>query len=94
MQPTPAAFMSYVEQDNQYVGGRLTELGQRLSAAVRFHIGENFVIFQEQLDVAWGQNWQERIHASLVSRDVCHSEESQPLGWISPQSRVPGNYHQ
>lgn len=65
MQPTPAAFMSYVEQDNQYVDGRLNELGQRLSAAVRFHTGEDFVVFQEQLDVAWGQNWQERIHASL-----------------------------
>jgi hypothetical protein len=66
MDRTPMAFMSYVDQDNQYEEGRLAELGQRLRTTVRFHTGDDWGMFQEHLDIAWGQNWQEQIHVLLL----------------------------
>jgi hypothetical protein len=52
----PAAFMSYAHVDNE--GGKPTEFRQRLSAEVRLQTGEEFLIFQDRNDIAWGQNWQ------------------------------------
>jgi hypothetical protein len=59
----PAAFMSYAHVDNE--GGKLTEFRQRLSAEVRLQTGEEFLIFQDRNDIAWGQNWRARIDGAL-----------------------------
>jgi hypothetical protein len=61
----PVAFMSYVRFDDQYENGRLTDLCQRLSDEVRLQTGSEFRIFQDRKDIAWGQQWQERINESL-----------------------------
>jgi parallel beta-helix repeat protein len=61
----PAAFMSYVRFDDQHEGGQLTQFRERLSAEVHLQTGEEFPIFQDRNDIAWGQNWEARINETL-----------------------------
>lgn len=61
----PAAFMSYVRFNDQRDDGQLTEFREYLSAEIRVQIGEEFLIFQDRNDIAWGQNWQQRIDQAL-----------------------------
>jgi cobaltochelatase CobT len=65
MSRTALAFMSYVNVDDQHESGRLTQLRERLSGEVRMQTGAPFDIFQDRKDIAWGQQWQERINQSL-----------------------------
>jgi hypothetical protein len=57
--------MSYVRFDDKHENGRLSELCQRLSGEVQAQTGEKFSIFHDSKDIAWGQQWQERIFESL-----------------------------
>ena len=61
----PAAFLSYVRADDQHEGGLISQFRKRLSAEVRMQIGQDFPIFQDRSDIAWGQNWQARIDETL-----------------------------
>jgi hypothetical protein len=61
----PAAFMSYVRFNDQHDDGQLSQFRERLAAEVRAQTGQEFVIFQDRNDVAWGQNWQQRIDEAL-----------------------------
>lgn len=61
----PAAFMSYVRFNDQHDDGQLTQFRERLSAEVWVQTGEEFPIFQDRNDIAWGQNWQKRIDETL-----------------------------
>jgi TIR domain len=84
----PVAFLSYVRFVDQYENGRITEFCKRLSGEVQLQTGEEFSIFQDRNDIAWGQQWQERINESLdavtflipiltpsfFKRDACRSE--------------------
>jgi TIR domain len=65
MSQNPIAFLSYVRFDDQHEEGRITEFCQRLSHEVQVQTGEEFHIFQDQNDITWGQQWQERINESL-----------------------------
>jgi hypothetical protein len=65
MRRRPAAFMSYVRFVDQHEGGKLTQFCERLAAEVQVQIGEEFLIFQDRTDVAWGENWQARINEAL-----------------------------
>jgi hypothetical protein len=65
MSSQPAAFMSYVRFDDQHDDGQLTQFRERLAAEVRVQTGEEFPIFQDRNDIAWGQNWQARIDEAL-----------------------------
>jgi parallel beta-helix repeat protein len=38
---------------------------ERLAAEVRAQTGREFVIFQDRADIAWGQNWRQRIEETL-----------------------------
>jgi TIR domain len=60
-----AAFMSYVRFNDQHDDGQLTQFRERLSAEVRAQTGEEFHIFQDRSDIAWGQAWQQRIDQAL-----------------------------
>lgn len=60
----PAAFMSYARFDDQHEDGQLTAFRER-PAEVRMQTGEEFHIFQDRTDIAWGQNWQQRINQTL-----------------------------
>ena len=62
----PAAFMSYVRFDDQHDDGQLSQFRKRLGDEVRALTGEqDFAIFQDRNDIAWGQNWQQRIDEAL-----------------------------
>jgi TIR domain len=61
----PAAFMSYVRFNDQHDDGQLTQFRERLATEVRAQTGEEFAIFQDRNDIAWGQNWQQRIDEAL-----------------------------
>jgi parallel beta-helix repeat protein len=60
-----AAFMSYVRFNDQHDDGQLTQFRERLSAEVQVQTGEEFPIFQDRNDIAWGQAWQQRIDQTL-----------------------------
>lgn len=62
MTKNPVGFLSYVRDDDAHDRGRLTEFRKRLSGEVFAQTGECFDIFQDRNDIAWGQNWRERIH--------------------------------
>ncbi len=53
--------MSYVRKDDEHENGRLTAIRKRLEGEVRMQTGRPFSIFQDQKDIAWGNNWKERI---------------------------------
>ena len=57
--------MSYVRFNDQHDDGQLTQFRERLSAEVRVQTGEEFLIFQDRNDIAWGQAWQQRIDQAL-----------------------------
>jgi len=61
----PAAFMSYARFDDEHDDGQLSAFRERLSAEVRAQTGEEFAIFQDRSDIAWGQSWQQRIDEAL-----------------------------
>jgi len=61
----PAAFMSYVRFDDQHDDGQITQFRERLGREVRAQTGDEFAIFQDRSDIAWGQNWQRRINEAL-----------------------------
>ena len=61
----PAAFMSYVRFNDQHDDGQLSQFRERLEAEVRAQTGEEFTVFQDRNDIAWGQNWQQRIDEAL-----------------------------
>jgi parallel beta-helix repeat protein len=61
----PAAFMSYVRFNDTHDDGQLSQFLERLAAEVRAQTGEKFTIFQDRNDIAWGQNWQQRIDEAL-----------------------------
>lgn len=61
----PAAFMSYTHFDDEYNRRRLTEFREHLCAEVRTQTGEEFFIFQDRNDIAWGQNFGDRIERAI-----------------------------
>lgn len=61
----PAAFMSYVRFDDAHEDGQLSAFRERLAGEIRIQTGHEFPIFQDRNDIAWGQNWQQRIEETL-----------------------------
>jgi F-box protein 11 len=57
--------MSYVRFNDQHDDGQLSQFRERLAAEVRAQTGQEFAIFQDRNDIAWGQNWQQRIDEAL-----------------------------
>jgi hypothetical protein len=57
--------MSYVPADDTHENGRLSAFCSALSGEVGLHRGEDFPIFQHKNNSTWGQQWQERLDATL-----------------------------
>jgi F-box protein 11 len=57
--------MSYVRFDDVHEDGQLTTFRERLAGEIRIQTGREFPIFQDRNDIAWGQNWQQRIEETL-----------------------------
>ena len=56
----PKAFMSYTRFDDQHNGGRITQFRTKLGGEVQAQTGEPFEIFQDNISIAWGENWKDR----------------------------------
>ena len=65
MSGEPAAFMSYARFNDVHDDGQLSQFRERLAAEVRAQTGREFVIFQDRADIAWGQNWRQRVEETL-----------------------------
>ena len=63
----PAAFMSYVRFDDAHEDGQLSAFRERLAGEIRIQTGREFPIFQDRNDIAWSQNWRQRIEETLDS---------------------------
>jgi len=57
--------MSYVRFDDAHEDGQLTAFRERLAGEIRIQTGREFPIFQDRNDIAWGQNWRQRIEETL-----------------------------
>src|SRR5580704_3728557 len=57
--------MSYARFNDAHDDGQLSAFRERLAAEVRAQTGREFVIFQDRADIAWGQNWRQRIEETL-----------------------------
>jgi formylglycine-generating enzyme required for sulfatase activity len=66
----PAIFLSYTRNDDEYEGGALSALRQRLEDALRFASGEPLDIFQDVEDIKFGQDIRQRIEKSLAETMV------------------------
>lgn len=64
-QPRFAAFMSYAQFDDLHHNGDLTSFREILSREVQAQTGQEFPIFQDRLDISWGENWRARIEQAL-----------------------------
>lgn len=68
MDNTPIGFMSYARSDDAHENGKLSALRTRLVGEVRLQSGDDsFDIFQDHIDIVWGQQWQARLDNSLDS---------------------------
>lgn len=89
----PAAFLSYVREDDENAGGGITDLRKRLEAEIRLVTGLDFTIFHDR-QIGWGEAWEERIDQALdastffipiltprfVTSPYCRDELSKFLG--------------
>jgi F-box protein 11 len=57
--------MSYVRFDDAHEDGQLSAFRERLVGEIRIQTGREFPIFQDRNDIAWGQNWRQRIEETL-----------------------------
>ena len=62
----PIGFMSYVRSDDAHENGVFTDFCTRLCGEVRMQSGDgSFTIFLDRNDIAWGQQWAQRLDESL-----------------------------
>jgi hypothetical protein len=62
---SPVAFLSYVRSDDVHDSGRISELRRYLEGELKMQTGREFHIFQDRNDIAWGEQWRERIETTL-----------------------------
>lgn len=66
MAEKPLAFLSYSHLDDRDLGGLITRFRQRLTQAMRLRTGnDQLELFQDSTHIQLGEQWRERIHASL-----------------------------
>jgi len=59
-------FLSYVHDDDTYMGGAIRAFAQEVSSAYRFLTGRTVELFIDRHDIAWGEAWQQRIMRQLA----------------------------
>ena len=61
-----AAFLSYTHRDDSYYNGAITKLQEALSGAIGVAIGEDFSIFQDRKEIAWGEHWPSKLEQGIA----------------------------
>ena len=59
------AFLSYAHFDDEHNANFITQFRAALIKEVQSQTGEKIGIFQDRVDISWGQNWQRRIEHAL-----------------------------
>ena len=62
---TPGAFFSYVRFNDDRDDGRIGQLCEDLSREVQAQTGDPFPIWRDRNDIAWGEQWEERLNHGL-----------------------------
>jgi hypothetical protein len=60
-------FWSYVHADDQAESGRISRLARDVIAQYEFIKGETISLFLDKDDIAWGENWRDKIDDNLSS---------------------------
>jgi F-box protein 11 len=60
-----AAFMSYAHKDDKHDFHQLSLFRDRLRGEVQVQTATDFDIFHDRSNIAWGQNWKQRIDEAL-----------------------------
>ena len=80
---TPGAFFSYVRFNDDRDDGRIGQLCEDLSREVQAQTGDPFPIWRDRNDIAWGEQWEERLQSRSRRRHLPprrhHSELVQEL---------------
>lgn len=58
-------FLSYVREDDDYLGGAIVKLAEDLARAYRFQFGSDIEVFTDTASILWGQDWQRRIREAI-----------------------------
>jgi formylglycine-generating enzyme required for sulfatase activity len=61
---SPVAFLSYAHRDDAY--GGITALREALGHAIGQATGDDFEIFQDRKDIAWGEHWPSKLEQGLA----------------------------
>ena len=64
---TPGAFFSYVRFNDDRDDGRIGQLCEDLSREVQAQTGDPFPIWRDRNDIAWGEQWEERLNRGLAA---------------------------
>lgn len=62
-----AGFWSYVHKDDETEGGRISRLARDVVAQYELMTGDSIELFLDKDQIEWGENWRQRIDASLSS---------------------------
>jgi hypothetical protein len=62
-----AGFWSYTHEDDKHEGGAIRRLEGRIREEYSLITGEEFTVFVDREDIAWGEQWKQRIDNALVT---------------------------
>jgi len=79
-------FWSYVHDDDQAEGGRITRLAKDLVDQFQMLTGEKVNVFLDKKDLLWGENWQEKID-TMLSTTAFFIPVITPRYFMSPACR-------
>ena len=60
-------FWSYVHADDKAEGGRISRLAKDVIAQFELITGDTIFLFLDKDNIAWGENWREKIDSNLAS---------------------------
>jgi len=61
-----AGFWSYAHEDDMLDGGNILKLSRLIMEEYNLLSGEPLSLFVDRNDIAWGEEWRERINSSLA----------------------------
>lgn len=61
-----AGFWSYVREDDEGEGGRITDLARDLKAQYKIRTAEELELFIDRDSIQWGEEWQQRISDAIA----------------------------
>ncbi len=60
-----SVFLSYVQSDDRFLGGRIVQFAEDLAEAYESICGQSIDIFVDRNNINWGQNWEKRLNDEI-----------------------------